>query len=138
MTNPYAPPPPRKLERSATDRVVSGVCGGVAQYLNMDPTLVRVLTVALTVFTSGAALLVYLIALFVMPEGRRPGPPPHRPYQVPPPSAAPGPWPRAQEDQVIWGNEGAPWEQPQPATPPPPPRRDEPEPGREPGRPGPL
>lgn len=131
MTNPYAPPPPRKLERSATDRVVSGVCGGVAQYLNLDPTLVRILTVVLTVFT-GAPIIVYLIALLVMPEAPRAGGPPQRPYAVRPPSSAPGPWPRARstEDQVIWGNEGAPWEQPQPATPPPPPRHGEAEPGR--------
>ena len=45
MTSPYPPyQQPRKLERSRTNKVLGGVCGGVANYVNMDPTLVRVLT----------------------------------------------------------------------------------------------
>lgn len=131
MTNPYLPPP-RKLERSSTDRMVGGVCAGVAQYLNLDPALVRVLTVVLTLLTGGVPLVVYLIALFVMPEAPRPGGPPPRHPAVPPRASAPGPWSRTPEDQVVWGTEGAPWEQPQPASPPPAPRPrpDDPDPGR--------
>jgi phage shock protein PspC (stress-responsive transcriptional regulator) len=73
MTSPYPPyqgppyPGPRKLERSRSNRVLGGVCGGVAQYANMDPTLVRVLTVVIAFFT-GVPIILYLIALFVIPE----------------------------------------------------------------------
>ena len=58
---------PRQLRRSRTDRYLGGVCGGVASYLNMDATLVRILTVVATVFTVVPVVL-YLVALFLMPE----------------------------------------------------------------------
>ncbi|MFP5283670.1 MAG: PspC domain-containing protein, partial [Actinomycetes bacterium] len=71
MSNPYPPypppPPPRRLERSKQNRILGGVCGGVANYLNMDPTLVRVLTVLVALFT-GVPIILYLVALFVIPE----------------------------------------------------------------------
>ena len=73
MTNPYPRyqgppyPTPRKLERSRSNRVLGGVCGGIAQYFNMDPTLVRLLT-AVTAFIFGVPIILYLIALFLMPE----------------------------------------------------------------------
>lgn len=127
------PAPPRKLERSSSDRVVAGVCGGVGRYLNVDPTMVRVLTAVLTVLTGGVPVLLYLVALFLMPEERRVGPPmgvPGQPGYPTPPPAAPGPWPRPPAgDDPIWGREGAPWEQPDvadPSTPvPPPPPADD-------------
>ena len=67
---PYQPAPqgPKRLTRSRDDRVVSGVCGGIARYLNVDATLIRVLmVVALLVgfFTPGIA---YLIAWALMPQ----------------------------------------------------------------------
>ena len=58
---------PKLLRRSRTDRYIGGVCGGVAAYLNMDATLVRILTVVVTLFT-GAPVILYLVALFFMPE----------------------------------------------------------------------
>ena len=67
MTSPYPSPAPRRLERSRSNRVLGGVCGGVATYLNMDPTLVRVLTVVLSLFT-GVPVIVYLVLLLVVPE----------------------------------------------------------------------
>ena len=122
------PSPPRRLERSSTDRVLTGVCGGVAHYLNLDPTLVRVLTAVLTVVTGGTPILLYLVAFFLMPEERRVGPPaatPGRPGFPTPPAPAPGPWPHPPAgNDPIWGREGAPWEQPTataPASPTPPP-----------------
>ena len=48
---PPPPPPPRRLERSSTNKVFGGVCAGVANYLNMDVNLVRVLTVVVSLFT---------------------------------------------------------------------------------------
>src|SRR4051794_18991319 len=98
MSNPY--PPPRRLERS-TNRVLGGVCGGLAEYFRLDPTLVRVLTAILPVLT-GAPIVPYIVAYFLMPEASRPGGPPPPPHAVQPPSSVPGPWPRQrnQEDQV--------------------------------------
>ena len=46
---------PKQLRRSRTDRYLGGVCGGVASYLNMDATLVRILTVVATLFTGAVA-----------------------------------------------------------------------------------
>lgn len=90
MTNPY-PPPPRTLERSRTDKVIGGVCGGLAKYLNMDPTLVRVLTVLVALFT-GVGVVAYIVALLVIPEeGSAPGRsyPPVQPGQQPAPGYSP-------------------------------------------------
>lgn len=56
-----------KLYRSKTDRVVFGVCGGIAEYLGVDSTLVRILTVLLLVLHVNFAII-YLILAFVIPE----------------------------------------------------------------------
>src|SRR5688500_19092 len=63
----------RQLHRSRTDRVIGGVCGGVARHYNLDPTLVRVGFVAGVVLW-GASAVLYLVALFVMPEEPKGGP----------------------------------------------------------------
>lgn len=57
----------KKLCRSKTDKKLAGVCGGLAKYLNMDPTVVRLIWVLLTVF-AGASIWIYIIAALVMPE----------------------------------------------------------------------
>jgi phage shock protein PspC (stress-responsive transcriptional regulator) len=63
----------RRLERSATNRVISGVCGGLAEYLAVDPTLVRVFFVICTIITAFAFILVYIALLVLMPlPGERP------------------------------------------------------------------
>jgi phage shock protein PspC (stress-responsive transcriptional regulator) len=59
------------LFRSPTDKVLGGVCGGVAEYLGWDPVLVRALWVVLTLMTSGAGLLAYLIFWLVLPVGSK-------------------------------------------------------------------
>ncbi|HEY5785632.1 MAG TPA: PspC domain-containing protein [Microlunatus sp.] len=122
MSTPY-PPQPRRLMRDPSKKLVGGVCSGLAKYLNMDVTLVRILTVVITLFT-GIPIVLYLIALFVMPEER--ATPPQPPYvngpqpgaydagfagqsHQPPTYGAPAQPP---VDQV-WGPGGAPWEQPQ-------------------------
>lgn len=86
-----------RLERSTTDRVFSGVCGGLATYLQIDPTLVRVSFVVLTIITAFTFLLVYIVLLILMPlpgqrapiDGWFPGatttPPPPRDPNAPPP-----------------------------------------------------
>jgi phage shock protein C len=63
----------RRLERSATNRVISGVCGGVAEYLAIDATLVRVFFVFCTIVTAFLFILVYIALLVLMPlPGERP------------------------------------------------------------------
>lgn len=56
----------RKLYRSKTDRKVAGVCGGLAQYFNIDPTLIRVLFVVLAVL-GGSGLVLYLALWIIVP-----------------------------------------------------------------------
>ena len=58
----------RKLRRSVTDRVIGGVCGGLAQYFGLDVTLIRVLMFIL-IFFGGFSLWVYLVMWIVIPSG---------------------------------------------------------------------
>ena len=156
MSSPYPPQPPKRLERSKSNRVLGGVCAGVANYLNMDPTLVRVLTVVISLFT-GVPVILYIIALFVVPEeGSQPVAPSYPPVagpqaqasgfpSAPPQSAQPAysppgtSWPTqpaqpatppVSAEDSVWGTEGAPWEQRQQA--PQPTVQPAPEPAMEP------
>ena len=56
---------PKKLFRSSTNRMISGVCGGIAEYLNVDPTVIRLLWVIFSIF--GVGILVYIAAAIIMP-----------------------------------------------------------------------
>lgn len=55
-----------RLYRSETDRILGGVCGGIAEAYDVDPTLVRLITL-LIVLGTGAGLIVYLVAWLIMP-----------------------------------------------------------------------
>lgn len=69
----------RRLYRSRRNRVIAGVCGGIGEYLNIDPTIIRLLWVALTLIW-GAGLLLYIIAALIIPEEPTyPGQPPSHP-----------------------------------------------------------
>lgn len=57
----------KRLTKSATDRRISGVAGGLAEYFNVDPTLVRLLFVLFT-FAGGPGVLVYIALSLVLPE----------------------------------------------------------------------
>jgi phage shock protein C len=57
----------RKLYRSRTNRQVAGVCGGLAQYLNLDATLIRILFVVLAVL-GGSGIVLYLAMWIIVPE----------------------------------------------------------------------
>jgi len=59
--------PPIKLARSKTDKKIAGVCGGFAEDLDMDPTLVRLIWVMLALL-GGWGVLGYFVAWLVMPE----------------------------------------------------------------------
>ena len=56
----------KKLYKSIDDKRVAGVCGGIAEYLDVDSTIVRLIGIAL-VFSWGAGLLAYIIAAIIMP-----------------------------------------------------------------------
>ncbi|WP_424769380.1 PspC domain-containing protein [Paenibacillus sp. sgz302251] len=58
----------KKLYRSSRDKKLFGLCGGLAEMLNVDATLLRILLVVVTIFTSGAVILIYLIAGLVVPK----------------------------------------------------------------------
>jgi phage shock protein C len=62
MSDPY-----RKLYRSRSDRMISGVCGGLADYFKIDATIVRLLFVAFAL-AGGPGFVAYLIMLIVVPE----------------------------------------------------------------------
>jgi phage shock protein PspC (stress-responsive transcriptional regulator)/signal transduction histidine kinase len=65
---PLIPGLPPQLHRSADDRWVSGVCGGVGAYFGVDPVVVRLATVVLTV-VSGVGILLYIAAWLLLPDG---------------------------------------------------------------------
>jgi phage shock protein C len=62
-----------RLERSRTNRVISGVCGGIAEYLDVDATFVRAVMVILA-FPFGIGVLLYFLLLFLMPNPGEPTP----------------------------------------------------------------
>lgn len=59
----------RKLHRSANNRMLGGVCGGIAETYNLDPTLVRLIFVALTLL-GFSGILLYIICWIVIPDYR--------------------------------------------------------------------
>ena len=57
----------KKIYRSSSNRKIAGVCGGIAEYFDIDPTLVRLLWVIAS-WIGGSGLLAYIIACVIMPE----------------------------------------------------------------------
>ena len=62
----------RRLYRSQTERMLFGVCGGLGQYLTVDPTIVRLVFIALAFATGPGALIAYLVLALVVPEAPMP------------------------------------------------------------------
>jgi phage shock protein C len=58
---------PRKLYRSRNQRMLAGVCGGLAEYFNVDTTLIRVLFLVLAVF-GGSGLVIYVVMWLIVPD----------------------------------------------------------------------
>jgi phage shock protein C len=85
MTQPTVTPD-KQLLRPLDDRIVAGVCSGIARYLGVDPALARVGFAVLAVLTWGSALLVYPVMWFLMPEE----PAPVSPVRRNPADPAPG------------------------------------------------
>jgi phage shock protein C len=57
-----------KLRRSRDDRMVAGVCGGIAKMVGVDTPIIRILLVAATLLGFGAGAILYLVAWMVVPE----------------------------------------------------------------------
>ena len=57
----------KKLRRT-NDKMIAGVCAGLAHYFDLDPTVIRIVYVLLSIFTAFAGVLVYLILWLVMPK----------------------------------------------------------------------
>ena len=59
----------KKLTRSATDKMLCGVCGGIAEYLDVDPTVIRVAYVALSLFSAAfPGLILYIVLALIIPQ----------------------------------------------------------------------
>lgn len=58
----------RQFFRSSSDKVIAGVCGGLASYFNIDVKLVRISMVVLALASGGTVGVGYLLAMFVIPE----------------------------------------------------------------------
>lgn len=71
--------PPRRLTRSSKHKMIAGVCGGLAEYFGLDPTVVRIAYVLVSIISAAfPGILAYIVLMFVMP-----------PPDEPPGSAAP-------------------------------------------------
>lgn len=63
----------KKLYRS-NNRMLAGVCAGLAEYMNVDPTIIRLAYAALTLFTAGfPGLILYVIMMIIVPEAPHSG-----------------------------------------------------------------
>ena len=61
----------RPLQRSTTNRMIAGVCAGIGEYTNMDPTIVRLLAVLLFFLTGPGMLVAYIVMALIIPESFR-------------------------------------------------------------------
>ena len=57
-----------KLYRSKKNRIIAGVCGGIGEYFKVDPTLVRLLWLLISVMGMGSGVVAYIIAWIIIPE----------------------------------------------------------------------
>ncbi len=58
----------KRLYRSRKDKVLGGVCGGIAEYLDVDPVVVRLVWAIVSLISMGMGILAYLIAWIIIPE----------------------------------------------------------------------
>jgi len=57
----------KRLYRSKTNKIIAGICGGIGEYLNIDPTIVRVLWILFSLM-GGSGIIAYILCLFVIPQ----------------------------------------------------------------------
>lgn len=60
--------PVKRLYRSRRDKIIGGVCGGIAQFMEVDPVVVRLIWAFATLISMGMGILAYLIAWVIIPE----------------------------------------------------------------------
>lgn len=90
-------PTKKRLYRSTTDRAVAGVAGGLGEFFGVDPGLVRVIWLILSILTLGIALLVYALAAWILPKE----PPEYAAIKITPQGNL---WPRLKSNpMVLWG-----------------------------------
>ncbi len=58
----------QRLYRSRNDRILAGFCGGIGEYADADPNIVRLIWIVLTIFSFGIGIIVYLAAWVLVPE----------------------------------------------------------------------
>lgn len=59
----------KRLTRSATDKMLCGVCGGIAEYLDVDPTVIRVAYVVMSLFSAAfPGLILYIVLALIIPQ----------------------------------------------------------------------
>lgn len=61
----------KRLYLSQTDKMLAGVCGGIAEYFDVDPTIIRLLWVLVTILTGGAGILAYIVMMIITPHRPR-------------------------------------------------------------------
>ena len=59
--------PPKRLYRSRANRLLGGVCGGLAEYFNVDPTIMRIIIILLTLL-GGVMIVIYIVLWVIVPE----------------------------------------------------------------------
>lgn len=65
--------PQRRLTRSSKHKIIAGVCGGLAEYFGLDPTVVRVAYVLISIISVAfPGILAYIVLMFVMPPADQP------------------------------------------------------------------
>lgn len=62
------PKPIKKITKSS-NRMIFGVCGGIGEYIKVDPTIIRILWVLITIFTNVLpGIIIYIVSAFIIPE----------------------------------------------------------------------
>ncbi len=59
---------PKQLFRSRTNRKIAGVCGGLGTFFNVDPTIIRILYIMLTIISVGIGIIAYIVMWAIVPE----------------------------------------------------------------------
>lgn len=59
----------KRLYRSSTNKMLCGVCGGLAEYFDFDPTIIRLGVALLSLFSLGTGIIAYIIAAIIIPQG---------------------------------------------------------------------
>ena len=58
----------KKLYRSKKEKIIGGVCGGIGEFLEIDPTVIRVIWAFVTIMSIGAGIIAYILAWIITPE----------------------------------------------------------------------